>query len=273
MKLIFERSASGRASDLLPACDVKFDGIPAELKRTQALNLPELSELDVSRHYSDLVRHVYGVNDGFYPLGSCTMKYNPCVNEDVANLPGFQNIHPLQPVHTVQGCLEVLHTLGDSLCELVGMDAMTFQPAAGAHGEFTGLLMIKSYLRDHGQTARNKIIVPDSAHGTNPASSVMAGFEVISIPSAPDGSVDLDALRSAVGDRPLVVWLPTFRQSVTGMIRSDGVDLGTVTQFQGADLDAVDDLMAALGAHCVIKAHPYGSIWIQPGRVPSFAVS
>jgi glycine dehydrogenase subunit 2 len=200
MKLIFERSASGRASDLLPACDVKFDGIPAELKRTQALNLPELSELDVSRHYSDLVRHVYGVNDGFYPLGSCTMKYNPCVNEDVANLPGFQNIHPLQPVHTVQGCLEVLHTLGDSLCELVGMDAMTFQPAAGAHGEFTGLLMIKSYLRDHGQTARNKIIVPDSAHGTNPASSVMAGFEVISIPSAPDGSVDLDALRGAVGE-------------------------------------------------------------------------
>lgn len=200
MKLIFERSASGRTSDLLPECDVKFDGIPVEMKRTQALNLPELSELDVSRHYSELVRHVYGVNDGFYPLGSCTMKYNPCVNEDVANLPGFQNIHPLQPVHTVQGCLEVLHTLGDSLCELVGMDAMTFQPAAGAHGEFTGLLMIKSYLLDHGQTARNKIIVPDSAHGTNPASSVMAGFEVVSIPSAPDGSVDLDALRSAVGE-------------------------------------------------------------------------
>lgn len=199
MKLIFERSASGRASDLLPACDVKFDGIPSEMKREQTLNLPELSELDVSRHYSDLVRHVYGVNDGFYPLGSCTMKYNPCVNEDVANLESFRDIHPLQPVHTVQGCLEVLHTLGDSLCELVGMDAMTFQPAAGAHGEFTGLLMIKSYLRDRGETGRSKIIVPDSAHGTNPASSVMAGFEVISIPSASDGSVDLDALRSAVG--------------------------------------------------------------------------
>ena len=244
MKLIFERSVPGRTKRFLPPCDVEFSGIPAELRRKQALNLPELSEADVSRHYSALVRQVFGVNDGFYPLGSCTMKYNPSVNEDAAGLEGFREIHPLQPVHTVQGCLEVLYTLGESLCELVGMDAMTFQPAAGAHGEFTGLLMIKSYLLSRGETGRDKIIVPDSAHGTNPASSSMAGFQAVSIPSASDASVDLDALRAAVG--PDTAGLMLTNPNTLGMFDKNILEItsivhaaGGLCYYDGANANAI----------------------------------
>ena len=199
MKLLFERSRSGRTESLLPPCDVPPVEFDAGSLRAAPPRLPEISEVDLGRHYTELAKQTHGVNDGFYPLGSCTMKYNPRVNEEMAALPGFTGIHPLQPAGTVQGCLEVLAKTETMLCEITGMDGMTLQPAAGAHGEYTGLLLIRRYHQSRGDTARTKIIVPDSAHGTNPASAVMAGFTVVSAPSNAEGGVDLDALRAAVG--------------------------------------------------------------------------
>ena len=199
MKLSFERSVAGRRGSAIPKSAVPQAALSDALLRKTPLRLPELSETDVSRHYSELEQQVYGVNDGFYPLGSCTMKYNPAVNEQAASLEGFREIHPLQPAHTAQGAIETLVRAKELLCELVGMDDMTFQPAAGAHGEFLGLLLIKRYHESRGDCGRKKIIVPDSAHGTNPATASMAGFTVVNIPSAPDGTVDLFALRAAAG--------------------------------------------------------------------------
>ncbi|MCK9171717.1 MAG: aminomethyl-transferring glycine dehydrogenase subunit GcvPB, partial [Treponema sp.] len=155
---------------------------------------------DISRHFTELAKNTHGVNNGPYPLGSCTMKYNPKVNDAMAALEGFSAVHPLQNEDTVQGCLAVLKTAEKTLCEITGMDAVTFEPAAGAHGEFTGLLLIKAYHESRGDTKRTKIIIPDSAHGTNPASAAMAGFDVVNIPSAADGCVDLAGLQKAAGD-------------------------------------------------------------------------
>ena len=157
MKLLFERSRAGRGSDLLPACDVPVVTYDQGLLRAEAPRLPEMAEVDLSRHYTELAKQTHGVNDGFYPLGSCTMKYNPRVNEEAAAQPGFTQLHPLQPVETVQGALEVIHTAEKMLCEITGMDSMTFQPAAGAHGEYTGLLLIRKYHQSRGGTARTKI--------------------------------------------------------------------------------------------------------------------
>lgn len=134
----------------------------------KAPRFPQMAEIDISRHYTELMKRTHGVNDGFYPLGSCTMKYNPKLNEEMAALPGFTGVHPLQPEETVQGCLEVLVKAEELLCEITGMDQMTFQPAAGAHGEYTGLLLIKAYHKARGDMKRTKIIVPDTAHGTKP---------------------------------------------------------------------------------------------------------
>ncbi len=180
MKLIFELGTEGRGLSLMPACDVPEYTLPEE--RTAPLRLPHVSENELTRHYTALCKRIHGVNDGFYPLGSCTMKYNPKIDEDMAALPGFTQLHPLQPVETAQGALEALHVLGSELGEIFGMDAVTLQPAAGAHGEFTGVLLIKAYHTDRGDTARTKIIVPDSAHGTNPATAAMCGYQVVNIP-------------------------------------------------------------------------------------------
>lgn len=244
MKLIFERSAAGRRCTPLPVCDVPFYGISDEMRRRTAPRLPELAEVDLCRHYTELNKQVYGVNCGFYPLGSCTMKYNPAVNEEIAALKGFQAIHPLQPEHTMQGCMEVLATLEELLSELVGMDAMTFQPAAGAHGELTGLLLIKAYQLDNGGAARDKIIVPDSAHGTNPASCAMAGFQAVNIPSAADGSVDLDALRAAVG--PDTAGLMLTNPNTLGMFDKNILEItrivheaGGLCYYDGANMNAI----------------------------------
>ena len=198
MKLVFERSRAGRGTQYLPGCDVPVR-LPAAPGREAVLHLPELPETEVDRHYTELAKQTHGVNDGFYPLGSCTMKYNPQINEEAASLPGFTRIHPLQDPDTVKGCQEVCETLEKYLCEITGMDAVSLQPAAGAHGEFTGLLLIKAYHREKGDLKRTKIIVPDSAHGTNPASAAMAGFDVVSIASDDKGCVDLEALKAAVG--------------------------------------------------------------------------
>lgn len=199
MKLVFERSRSGRGTAYLPALDVP-EVLPDSPERGKPLRLPELPEIEVDRHYTELAREAYGVNDGFYPLGSCTMKYNPAIDEAVASLTGFKDIHPQQPGETVQGSLELIHETEHALCEITGVDSFSLQPAAGAHGEFTGMLLIKAYHTSRGDTKRTKIIVPDSAHGTNPASAAMAGFEVVSIASDEHGCVDLDALRAAVGE-------------------------------------------------------------------------
>lgn len=196
MKLLFEQGWKGRRMKYLPDCDVPLAPLPGEeMLRKTAPRLPEMTEVELSRHYTRLAKQAFGVNAGFYPLGSCTMKYNPKVGEDAAALSGFTDIHPLQPEDSAQGCLEALGTLGGYLCEITGMDAISLQPAAGAHGEFTGLSMIKAYLGATGHEEKKKVLIPDSAHGTNPASAVMAGFTVVGIPSAADGTVDLDALR------------------------------------------------------------------------------
>ncbi|HZG87641.1 aminomethyl-transferring glycine dehydrogenase subunit GcvPB [Paenibacillus sp.] len=200
--LVFERSRPGRAAYSLPACDVPDvpleEIVPAAYLRTEPAALPELYEVDVVRHYTALSRRNFGVDNGFYPLGSCTMKYNPKLNEDVARLTGFARIHPYQAEESVQGALELLYTLQRDLAEITGMDRVTLQPAAGAHGEFTGLMLIRAYHESRGET-RTKVLVPDSSHGTNPASATAAGYETVTIPSDDRGLVDLDALRAAVG--------------------------------------------------------------------------
>lgn len=200
MKLLFELSKENRRMNLIPPCDVPEYSFDESLLRKEELRLPQVSEVDLSRHYTRLAKQAHGVNDGFYPLGSCTMKYNPRIDEEAASLEGFTGLHPLQPQSTVQGALQVMYEAKELLCEITGMDDMTFQPAAGAHGEYTGLLLIRKYHQSRNDTKRVNIIVPDSAHGTNPASATMAGFKVINVPSNENGGVDLEALRSAVGE-------------------------------------------------------------------------
>ena len=190
MKLVFELSKQGRASALLPECDVPEALPDAAFRRAEAPALPEVAEVDLDRHYNGLADEAFGVCNGFYPLGSCTMKYNPRINEEISALPGFSDIHPLQPEGTVQGALEAMATACDLLAEITGMDAVTLQPAAGAQGEFTGLLLIRAYHKAAGDDARTKIIVPDSAHGTNPATASMAGFDTVNVPSNESGGVD-----------------------------------------------------------------------------------
>lgn len=244
MKLIFEKSREGHGCSILPGCDVPKAELPENFARKSAPRLPQLSENDLSRHYSELERRSFGVNDGFYPLGSCTMKYNPKINEDIAALPGFTDIHPLQPAHTAQGCLKVLKLSEQYLTEITGMDGMVFQPAAGAHGEYTGLLLIKAYHRANGSTERTKIIVPDSAHGTNPASAAMAGFTVVNITSGPDGCIDLDALRQAVG--PDTAGLMLTNPNTVGLFDKNILEVtkivhkaGGLCFYDGANLNAV----------------------------------
>ena len=242
MKLIFERGSAEQHLTLLPACDVPEVHFAEE--RKVELHLPHLCENELTRHYTEIAKRVHGVNDGFYPLGSCTMKYNPKINEDMAALPGFTKIHPLQDVDTVQGAMEALYTIGDSLCDIFGMDGITLQPSAGAHGEFTGVLLIKAYHTDRGDFARNKIIVPDSAHGTNPATAAMCGFQVVNIPSGEDGCVDLDALRAAVG--PDTAGLMLTNPNTVGIFDKNILeitqivhDAGGLCYYDGANLNAV----------------------------------
>jgi glycine dehydrogenase subunit 2 len=197
--LIYDLSAPGRPGVPLPEPDVELAALPAGLTR-QDLPLPELSEVDVMRHFVHLSNLNYGVDTGFYPLGSCTMKYNPKVNEDAARLPGFAFTHPLQDPETVQGNLALMHTLQEWLKEIGGFAGVSLQPAAGAHGELTGILIIRAYHHSRSDLKRTKILIPDSAHGTNPASTAMAGFQVLELPSDARGNIDLDALRRECDD-------------------------------------------------------------------------
>ena len=199
--LLFELGKPGRRGVDLPSLDVPAQEnlIPAAYRRQVPAALPELSQIELVRHYVQLSQRNFGVDNGFYPLGSCTMKYDPKINEQIARYPGLSQLHPLQDEDTVQGALEILYELEQALKEISGMDGFTLEPAAGAHGELTGLKLIRAYHRDRGDLARTKVIVPDSAHGTNPASTAMCGMEVVQIVSKPDGAIDLEALKAAVG--------------------------------------------------------------------------
>ncbi len=247
-KLIFELSKPGRNAFKLPPADIGEKNIeeliPEEFLNDEELNLPEVSEVDVIRHYTNLSNMNYGVDTGFYPLGSCTMKYNPKINEDMASLDGFKNIHPLQCEDTVQGALRLMYELDKALCEISGMDKMTLQPAAGAHGELTGLALIKAYHENRGDTKRTKIIVPDSAHGTNPASAMMAGFETIEIKSTEEGLVDIESLKAALSDE--IAGLMLTNPNTLGLFERHIVeiaelvhDAGGLLYYDGANANAI----------------------------------
>ncbi|MCH4156313.1 MAG: aminomethyl-transferring glycine dehydrogenase subunit GcvPB [Muribaculaceae bacterium] len=202
-RLIFELSKSGRTSYSLPANEFKsnsLDKLPSALVRKSKTILPEVDELTVVRHYTNMSNNNFGVDTGFYPLGSCTMKYNPKINDEISALPQFTALHPLQPAYTVQGALEVYYNVQQSLAEIAGMSEFTLNPYAGAHGELTGLMTIKTYHERRGDTKRTKIIVPNSAHGTNPASAAVCGFEIVEVKSTADGTVDVADLKPLLND-------------------------------------------------------------------------
>lgn len=243
-KLIFDISKSGRRSIQLPSTDIPSFDLDESIKRKNIPNLPEVAEIDLVRHYTRLSRMSYGVDNGFYPLGSCTMKYNPKLNEKVSSFDGFTQIHPLQDIEETQGALELMYNLKNTLCTITGMHDMTLQPAAGAHGEWTGLMLIKKYHEAHGDTKRKTILVPDSAHGTNPASASIAGFDVRLIPSAGDGGVDIEALRMAAGNDTAGLMLTnpnTLGLFETRIIEMAKIihEVGGLLYYDGANLNAI----------------------------------
>ena len=203
-KLIFDHSRPGRRGFSLPeeriAGATGIDTLPESLLRKTAPGLPEVDEPTVVRHYTNSSTNNFGVDTGFYPLGSCTMKYNPKINEEIASMSCFTGLHPLQPDYTAQGALEVYYGLQQALSEIAGLSEFTLNPYAGAHGELTGLMIMRAYHDSRGDSRRNKVIVPDSAHGTNPASAAVAGLKVVEVKSLPDGTVDVDALRPLLDD-------------------------------------------------------------------------
>ncbi|WP_342537389.1 aminomethyl-transferring glycine dehydrogenase subunit GcvPB [Sporosarcina sp. FSL K6-3508] len=246
--LIFEMSKAGRVGYSLPELDVPEVDVasilPQPLIRQVDVELPEVAELDIMRHYTALSRRNHGVDSGFYPLGSCTMKYNPKINEAVARFPGFARVHPLQDESTVQGALEVAYDLQEHLAEITGMPAVTLQPAAGAHGEWTALMMIRAFHEANGDTERSKVLVPDSAHGTNPASATVAGFDTVTVKSNDNGLVDLEDLRSKVGSDTAALMLTN--PNTLGLFEEDILEMAEIVHgvggklyYDGANLNAV----------------------------------
>lgn len=244
---LFEKSSPGRRGVRPPVCemnDIDLESIiPASMKAEKAVKLPELSELEVLRHFTRLSQLNYGIDTTMYPLGSCTMKYNPRVNEVTARLAGFAHLHPLQSPESSQGALELMFHLQSHLSEITGMDAMTLQPAAGAQGELTALLMVAKYFQDKGQD-RNIVIVPDSSHGTNPASAALAGFQVVTIPSKDNGDVDLEALRTHLNDK--VACLMLTNPSTLGLFEEGILEItsavhqaGGLVYYDGANMNAL----------------------------------
>ncbi|HHX41258.1 MAG TPA: aminomethyl-transferring glycine dehydrogenase subunit GcvPB [Armatimonadetes bacterium] len=245
--LIFELSRPGRVAFSLPACDVPERPIEELLPAGQIrhdLPLPEVSESQVVRHFTRLSRMNYGVDMGFYPLGSCTMKYNPRVNEAAAALPGVATAHPLAGEEHSQGALQLLYELQEMLAEIAGMDAVTVQPAAGAQGELTGLLMIRAYHLERGDTARTRILVPDSSHGTNPATAARCGYTITSVPSNNRGRVDLDQLRAQMDSR--VAALMLTNPNTLGLFEDEVLEVtrivhegGGLVYLDGANMNAI----------------------------------
>ena len=241
---IFELSSPGRLGVSMPASDVPSTALPPKNLLRSELPLPELAEVDVVRHYTRLSKFNYSVDDGFYPLGSCTMKYNPKINEDTCRLPGFLHTHPLQPIETVQGNLALMFTLQEWLKEISGFAAVTLQPAAGAHGEFTGVLIMRAYHKSRGDNKRVKMLIPDSAHGTNPASSGMIGLTIVTIPSDARGNVDLKALKEQCDDTVVGIMvtnpntLGMFDENIEQVIKIVH-DCGGLVYGDGANLNAL----------------------------------
>ncbi|MBY0546045.1 MAG: aminomethyl-transferring glycine dehydrogenase subunit GcvPB [Candidatus Obscuribacterales bacterium] len=251
-KLIYEKSTSGRRAVLLPEPGVSrkpvAELIPARFVRQSGPALPEVSELEAVRHFVNLSRLNHSIDTGFYPLGSCTMKYNPKVNDAMAALEGFRELHPYQPEEQVQGALEVIHTLQELIGEITGLPAVSLQAAAGAQGELLGLMLIKAYFKDKGEHQRTKVIVPDTAHGTNPASAAMAGYEVIEIGSTERGLVDLEALKAVVGPDTAAIMLTN--PSTLGLFEEDILkvqkvvhEAGGLLYYDGANLNAIMGLV------------------------------
>ncbi len=246
--LVFELSKEGRIGYSLPELDVPelelSNILPTEFIRVEEAELPELSELDIMRHYTALSRRNHGLDSGFYPLGSCTMKYNPKINENVARFSGFANIHPLQDEKSVQGALELMYDLQQHLIEITGMDEVTLQPAAGAHGEWTALMMIRAFHESNGDFGRTKVIVPDSAHGTNPASASVAGFNTVTVKSDENGLVDLEDLRKVVGQDTAALMLTN--PNTLGLFEENILEIADIIHgvggkvyYDGANLNAV----------------------------------
>ena len=239
-KLIFELSKKGRTGYTLPGGNVDAPALPATLCRQSDLHLPEVSEVDVVRHYTNLSQMNFGVDTGFYPLGSCTMKYNPKINEEIAAMPEFAGLHPLQK--NLPGVKAVYEGMDRSLAAITGMAHFTFKPCAGAHGELTGLMIIREYHLSRGDTARTKIIVPDSAHGTNPASAACCGLEIVEVKSRPDGLVDVEDLRPLLG--PEVAGIMMTNPNTLGLFEKDirsiaGLvhDCGGLLYYDGANMN------------------------------------
>lgn len=238
-------SRPGRTAYSLPIDDCIEDPVGlSTFLREEPADLPEVSELDLVRHYTALSRRNYGVDNGFYPLGSCTMKYNPKIHEDVARIPGFSKIHPYQTEETVQGALQVLYELQQDLAEITGMDAVTVQSAAGAQGEWTGLMMIRAYHENRGEAKRNKVIIPDSAHGTNPASAAVAGLDTITIPSNQNGLVDVEELKKVIGEDTAALMLTNpntlglFEKEITEIAHLVH-EVGGLLYYDGANANAI----------------------------------
>ena len=235
MKLIFEHSRAGRCGYTLPVSDVPerkaHESIPAEYLRKGELDLPEVGELDIVRHYTNLSRLNVGVDTVFYPLGSCTMKYSPKVNETVAAHPRLAHMHPYQPEESAQGTLEILYNTQEYLKEISGMSAVSLQPAAGAHGELTSLLVMKAYLDDK-RPGRMKVLIPDSAHGTNPSSSIFAGFETVQVKSNERGLVDLEDLKKHVDENTAVLMLTN--PNTLGLFDDQVQEIARILHAKGA---------------------------------------
>jgi len=247
-KVIFELSKEGRVGYRLPQDD--FTGLeagdlfPEELKRGNKAELPEVSENQVVRHYTNLSNKNFGVDTGFYPLGSCTMKYNPKINDEIAGMSGFTCIHPLQPEESAQGAMALLYDLEEKIAEITGMDAVSLQPAAGAHGELTGMMMVKAYHEARNDSKRTKIIVPDAAHGTNPATASMCGFEIVEVPSDQTGGVDVEALKAVLNDE--IAGLMLTNPSTLGLFEKNIEEIaaliheaGGLLYYDGANLNAI----------------------------------
>ncbi|MDE5807316.1 MAG: aminomethyl-transferring glycine dehydrogenase subunit GcvPB, partial [Muribaculaceae bacterium] len=244
-KLIFELSRPGRKGYELPAdnygCDALKD-IPSDLLRKELPELPEVSELDVVRHYTNLSSKNFGVDTGFYPLGSCTMKYNPKINEEIAAMPQFAGLHPLQPAESAQGALELYYNLQKALANIAGLAEFTLNPYAGAHGELTGLMVMRQYHISRGDEKRKKVIVPDSAHGTNPASAMVAGLEVVEVKSKPNGSIDVEDLKPLLDDT--VAGIMMTNPNTLGMFETEIMEIaklvheaGGLLYYDGANLN------------------------------------
>ncbi len=251
-KLIYDKSHKGRTAEVLPQVGVQERTpeqlIPAKFIREKSPALPEVSELEAVRHFVRLSYLNHNIDKGFYPLGSCTMKYNPKINDSLAALDGFRELHPMQPNDQNQGALELMYNLQEAISAIVGLPVVTLQPAAGAHGEMTGLLLIKAYFDAKGDTKRRKVIVPDTAHGTNPATAAMAGFEVVEIKSNERGLVDIDALKQALG--PDVAAIMLTNPNTLGLFEEEIQtvqklmhEAGGLLYYDGANLNAIMGLV------------------------------